>query len=59
MGNLINMNDFVNTKDLKEFNKELMKMISKLQDENDFLNEKVVHLEGLLLSDPTIKIIGG
>ena len=47
---MLDLSEFVTEQDTKEFNKALMKMILKLQTENDILNERVAHLEKLLLS---------
>jgi len=48
--NVLKMREFVEKKDLEEFNGALMNMLLKLQAENRTLVEKVVHLESLLMS---------
>jgi hypothetical protein len=40
----------ITEKDVRDFNKALMAMVTKLQDENETLKAKLEHLEKLLLS---------
>lgn len=49
MSKIMDIQDLVSEKDVREFNKALMRMLLKLQEENDVLKDKVKHLEDLLL----------
>jgi len=47
----------ISEKDLKEFNKALLSMIQKLQEENDILKEKVEILEKIV-KESNVRTIG-
>jgi len=54
------MNDLdvlkVEDSDVRKLNREMLKMLIKLEDENSILKEKIRHLEQLLMSVNVIKI---
>ena len=43
-------NDMISPKDIKEFNSALLKYVTKLQEDYELLQEKVHHLESMLMA---------